>query len=332
MPAPTIERREACRICGNTSGNRFFTARERMFGLRTEYTYFQCPSCFTVQIADLPVDLSHAYGPDYYSFTPTPWYVPPSLRGVFDELVFHVVTRPSFDRRSRWYRTLAWRELNDHAMEAISEVRPNKVSRILDVGCGSGKLLRKLKRLGMSSLVGVDPFLENDRREPGLLLMKGVIEDLPLTDPFDLIVSSHSLEHVPSPLQTIRAIGRHLTEGGTAIIATPIVNLAFEKYGSNWFQIDPPRHLHIFSRRSFSFAISKSGLSLAHHYFDSTSAQFRVSERYERDTAQTQASRFQEGVRTLFSRQESRRRKLARTLNETEEGDQAVFFLKHVER
>ena len=41
----------ACRLCGNLSGNRHFSAREMMLGLRDEFDYIQCAQCAACQIA-----------------------------------------------------------------------------------------------------------------------------------------------------------------------------------------------------------------------------------------------------------------------------------------
>ena len=58
-----------CRICGNKEGNVLYLAREMMFGLREEFTYFECAQCGCLQIAEFPADMSAYYPDDYYSFS-----------------------------------------------------------------------------------------------------------------------------------------------------------------------------------------------------------------------------------------------------------------------
>jgi len=44
----------ACRICGNSVGNKTHAAREMMFGMRDVFHYLECASCGCVQLVDTP--------------------------------------------------------------------------------------------------------------------------------------------------------------------------------------------------------------------------------------------------------------------------------------
>ena len=43
-----------------------------MFGLRDQFLYGECESCHSLQLLDLPTDMSRYYPPGYYSFAPCP--------------------------------------------------------------------------------------------------------------------------------------------------------------------------------------------------------------------------------------------------------------------
>src|ERR1035437_10368943 len=57
-----------CRICGNSTDNRSFIARERMLGLGDEFEYFECSNCLCLQISEIPKDIDRYYPANYYSY------------------------------------------------------------------------------------------------------------------------------------------------------------------------------------------------------------------------------------------------------------------------
>ncbi len=57
-----------CRICENSKGLETCQVREMMFGLKESFTYFKCPTCGCLQIAEIPDDMSGYYPPEYYSY------------------------------------------------------------------------------------------------------------------------------------------------------------------------------------------------------------------------------------------------------------------------
>lgn len=96
--------------------------------------------------------------------------------------------------------------------------------RLLDVGCGTGGMLRAAHRLLPDwALVGHDL---DARMEAAIVAIPGVerLETGPIEeirDRFDLITLSHVLEHLPSPVETLRALGRLLAPGGRLLIEVP---------------------------------------------------------------------------------------------------------------
>jgi len=98
--------------------------------------------------------------------------------------------------------------------------------RVLDVGCGPGRLaLLAKKRTGVGEVHGVDPSpemieLANERAKRAGLdvrFQNGVIEDLPFPEgSFDLVTSSFMLHHLPDDLKRkgFSEIARVLRPGG----------------------------------------------------------------------------------------------------------------------
>lgn len=95
-------------------------------------------------------------------------------------------------------------------------------SRVLEMGCGSGRLLRELAALWPDAdLVGVDPALPDGLPGGGrLTYLRGGFDAAP-SGPFDLIVSINAIEHVPDPGALLGAIAERLSPDGQAAVVCP---------------------------------------------------------------------------------------------------------------
>jgi ubiquinone/menaquinone biosynthesis C-methylase UbiE len=95
---------------------------------------------------------------------------------------------------------------------------------VLDVGCGTGKLLRRANRYWPEAqLIGVDPasgMIEMAKRlTPYASFSTGLAEALPLEDAsVDLALSTISFHHWQDPAAGIREIARVLRPGGYFIL------------------------------------------------------------------------------------------------------------------
>jgi SAM-dependent methyltransferase len=202
-------------------------------------------------------------------------------------------------------------------------------SRILDFGCGTGELLQTLYYYGFRDLKGADAFIEEDIFYPnGIKIYK-----LPLSEMepfFDLVMLHHSFEHLPDPLESLRQIHRLLSPGKFCLIRIPLAAFAWEKYGVNWVQLDPPRHLFLFTEKSFRGLAETAGFEVAKVVYDSESFQFFGSERYAQNIAMNEdensAGVSSESVLTPENLREWERG--AEVLNRQNKGDQACFYLR----
>jgi hypothetical protein len=96
---------------------------------------------------------------------------------------------------------------------------------------------------------------------------------------WDIITLNHVFEHVSDPSAALSAARERLSENGRAIIRTPTVSSwAWEHFQSNWVGLDPPRHLHIFSRSGLESIASANGLEVELMIDDSSTFQFWGSE------------------------------------------------------
>jgi SAM-dependent methyltransferase len=91
---------------------------------------------------------------------------------------------------------------------------PPPGAKVLDFGCGMGKLLDALQARGWETW-GIEPALEQPFRRHRRL---DVVPDEPT---FDLIVANHVLEHVPDPLRLLRQFARAARPGGYLFVGVP---------------------------------------------------------------------------------------------------------------
>jgi ubiquinone/menaquinone biosynthesis C-methylase UbiE len=138
----------------------------------------------------------------------------------------------AFDRRATSYerdRFAGWhRQVTERMAEVVLASGPAPV-RTLDVGCGTGALLRVLAaRLpGAVELVGVDaargmvaagwslPDLD-----PRIQLIQAAAERLPFRDAsFDLVVSTTSFDHWADQLRGLQECARMLRGDGRLVLA-----------------------------------------------------------------------------------------------------------------
>jgi SAM-dependent methyltransferase len=105
--------------------------------------------------------------------------------------------------------------------------------RILDVGCGVGAFVRRLREYspyvcGMD--VDAERVIEGGKEVPNLAL--SVAEHLPYVDgAFDVVLLHEVLEHVTNDRETLKEVHRVLAPGGQAIIFCPNRLYPFETHG-----------------------------------------------------------------------------------------------------
>lgn len=145
--------------------------------------------------------------------------------------------------------------------------------RVLDVGCGSGDLLAHYRGLGWEAF-GIEPAAEATRlaRERGLSVHHGTLADQPWQrGSFDLVVFSHSLEHIPEPLGALAAARELLAPDGQIAIHLPNwSSWQLRVFRGHWFSLDLPRHLQHFSPRALEVAAARLELEVAELGTDAT--------------------------------------------------------------
>lgn len=139
-----------------------------------------------------------------------------------------------------------------------------KTGKLLDVGCGNGHFLHRMKSCGwMPYGVDFDPAaIESARIEFGLELLQGDLASARFpSDTFDAVTLNHVIEHVPDPLELLAEVRRVATSGARIVITTPnTMSLGHRRFGRHWFGLDAPRHLQLFNPTNLAETARKAGL------------------------------------------------------------------------
>jgi SAM-dependent methyltransferase len=310
--------------------------REMMFGTRESFEYFQCRACGCLQIGTVPSDLGSYYPPEYYSFNPKiePWSEKPVVRRTLEKW------RAGNALFGRGYKLARVAGQVVDMPQQVLEIGPLLKrcnidwfgARFLDVGCGSSSWwLNALRTLGFWRLRGVDPYIEHDVVEDGIPILKRRIEDV--SGEFDLVTFHHSLEHIEDQDSTLAAARSVLKPAGFCLVRLPLVSsAAWEEYGTDWVELDPPRHLYLHSRDSMRRVAERAGFDPVDFVSDSTEFEFWGSEQYRRGLPLMAEGSF---LRTPWQsdftfRQMGDFRKRAKELNRIGRGGRGCFFLKAV--
>ena len=132
---------------------------------------------------------------------------------------------PEYDE-SRLQSLLFW-PVQSAVLDVVAWLQPEP-SRMLDVGCGTGALLRQASgRFPECELFGVDPApgMVKAAQEAGgssrrLRFAVAFAQDLPFPDAFfDVVVSTISFHHWGEQAAGLRDVGRVLRPGGFLVLA-----------------------------------------------------------------------------------------------------------------
>ena len=110
---------------------------------------------------------------------------------------------------------------------------------ILDFGCGGGFYLNSLKNKNKTG-VEINDIARKFCNKSGVNCVKS-LDKVPDSS-FDIIISSHCLEHVKSPFEIIKQLYNKLKPNGKIVIVVPTDN-----YKVKWFPDDINYHMYSFS-------------------------------------------------------------------------------------
>jgi SAM-dependent methyltransferase len=313
-----------CLWCLGTDTPRLFTARERLFGMDGEFAYGECARCGSLQIMQIPDDLPRYYPPEYDAYNTLPDRYYQGLLGV---------VRTWRDRTVATGKGMLGRLVllvhpqQDPRVRSIQLLNLTPASRVLDVGCGSGLLLLIMHRVGFPHVEGIDPFYPSDKPVGGAVpVYRRTLEQHVRCrpQPYDALMYHHVLEHVPNPEAELTLARQLLRPDGKILVRLPLAgSYHWKHYGTDWFQLDAPRHLSIPSVQGMRLLAERCGYAIEHIGFDALPLHLHASELYRKGILGIQHRP------EMHTRAQWRRfARLTNALNRSGEADSGVFVLR----
>ena len=142
-----------------------------------------------------------------------------------------------------------------------------KCGSILDIGCGTGDFLNKMKMSGWE-IEGVEANqsarqIAQNKINKSILAPKDFLKS---DNQFDVITLWHSLEHLHDLQKYVGQIKGSLKKNGTLFVALPNYNsFDAEYYRSNWAAYDAPRHLYHFSFQAMQTLVGEFNMNIVHY-------------------------------------------------------------------
>jgi 2-polyprenyl-3-methyl-5-hydroxy-6-metoxy-1,4-benzoquinol methylase len=189
-------------------------------------------------------------------------------------LVFQAEWEDGFDETLYDYYSKRTGLSADEVYPAVNQIQATKLlgdlqhlvsgKRLLDVGCGTGGLVRTATGLGWEALgidlshAAVELCRQHDVRAQQTSFFDSTLDNAT----FDLIVMSELIEHVANPLEFLRRANELLAVGGALYLTTPNwASLGRRVLGTDWRPLDP-EHLSYFTPRTLRRAADQAGLSV----------------------------------------------------------------------
>ena len=323
-----------CKICHNADRNRALLVREMQFGSEEVFTYLECSVCGCLQISNPPSDSESPYPSNYVPFKKLkfrgnlPFVKAAAVKKrdqytLFKKGIIGRLINTAFGNSLLDLMGNAQIRTDNSLLDLMGNAQIRPDSRVLDVGCGAGNLLDYLQDLGFTDLTGIDPYAPVDIGS-GPKILRKTIGDLPHKYKFDVIIFNHSFEHLADQLGALQKTSALISKNGVCLIAMPVkTEYIWDLYGTNWVQLDAPRHYTIHTVKSFEVLLEETDLTLEHTVFNSGTFQFVGSEQYVRGISLTSEQKYAFNARRIRAFE-----KLAKQLNLAGQGDQATFCLR----
>jgi SAM-dependent methyltransferase len=242
----------ACPLCDHADATLVLEARDLLFDTQGRYRLVRCDACTLTYVNPRPslAALGKHYPESYHCYRPV-------------------------EAAPRWLQPLARLEMRLQAGGRVKSIERvigtlTPEMEILDVGCGRNELLKRIletrgaRGLGVEMKPEIAAYVRHELQMP---IVEGTLLDAQLEAArFDLLVMLEYLEHEPDPLRVLSEARRVLKPGGHVVIEIPDPEgLPARVFGDRWVNLDLPRHLVFFDRKTLRHALAQTGFEVISH-------------------------------------------------------------------
>ena len=235
-----------CIVCNSADVRPTFLASDRHYGIPGVYSVVACTGCGLLRLNPVPTEaeMLSLYRSDYYAYQPPP-------------------------------RPRLWKRFLSPLLRTRIPTHDPPFSRpgdFLDVGCGAGEYMLKMRALGWR-VYGVEPVLAgaDAGRALGLDIRNASLNRAGFNEKsFDYVRLNHSFEHLTNPLETLLEIRRILRPTGKLFIGVPnAASLAFRLFQTHWWYLGVPLHAYTYTPRTLSALVAKAGFRVDSTFYNS---------------------------------------------------------------
>ncbi len=275
--------RVACELCGSKEAAVVFRQRDLLHRITNdEFTVVRCADCAFLYLNPRPTqaEIGRFYPPGYFGPPSPPRRVSRVKRWIMEDFYgYPRLGRASAFRLLR--KALLWPEAVRRAATGRTILPWIGLGRLLDVGCGHGVSTAMLQQQGwdVQGLDCSETSVAQARTLLGDRVRVGDLQSVHYPDrSFDVVLMSHSLEHMYEQGKVLAEVRRILDDEGQLVIAVPNADsLEAKLFGRWWVNWDPPRHLYHFSRSTLTTLLKRAGFSVVNVRTGVTPAHFMTS-------------------------------------------------------
>ena len=235
------EKSLSCPLCGSLRLTLKFTARDTLHNFPGEWGVTECVDCGLMHTSPRPTrEAMTSYYPNEYRP--------------------HIENFAQAEKRDRGLgRRL--RKLLDPKEVVVPD--PGRPRRVLEVGCGSGRVLVELADRGWS-VHGLEPSaaaVTTLKAHRDLPVTVGTIEQAEFpSGSFDLIIANMVLEHLHDPAADVTRLRTWLRPGGHLTGSVPnCASWEFRFFKGEWFALQLPTHLSHFTPKTLTLLLEMTG-------------------------------------------------------------------------
>lgn len=151
---------------------------------------------------------------------------------------------------------------NKHKVNLIRSIKPS--GKLLEIGCGRGRLLSELKKYYSVSGVDISPsaIAETSKLINKKHLKVLNIEKEPINGKYDIILAFDVLEHLKNPKKVIYKIRKALNLKGIFIFSVPNNYGIFGKFATSFFNYTDKTHISTYKRSKWIEIVKKAGFHI----------------------------------------------------------------------